>query len=155
MIFLKCLYIERNGKLKRPWIFLLNSQGYNFNFNWDFQCTQPFTSYNAVVEMAPYDLFLNRRAVTLCKDLLRYGQNTFMKLYFFTMTYSNLKKFKISQILASYNNLRIWRDSEFAKFYLGHCKQIEMIMPKKVFSYFLQIFKCYDWFKIIKSIRSP
>ena len=78
MIFLKNnLYIERNDKLKRPWNFLLISQGYNFDFNWDFQCTQPFTSYNAgVVEMAPYDLLLNGRAVTLCKDLLRYGENT-------------------------------------------------------------------------------
>ena len=74
----KILYIESNDKLKRPWNFLLNSQGYNFDFNWDFQCTQPFTIYNAVVEMVPYDLLLNGRAVTLCKNLLRYGRNTFI-----------------------------------------------------------------------------
>ena len=71
MIFLKCLLIEKNDKLKRPWNFLLISQGYNFDFYWDFQCTKPFTSYNAVVEMAPYDLLLNGRAVTLCKNLSR------------------------------------------------------------------------------------
>ena len=104
----KILYIESNDKLKRPWNFLLNSQGYNFDFNWDFQCTQPFTIYNAVVEMAPYDLLLNGRAVTFCKNLLRYGRNTFIlwnynlgrtpgapfECIFCTMTFSNLKMSK-------------------------------------------------------------